>query len=545
MPTDLHDSNDDDWRGITSWELSIKLEQLTRKTNNVTVILDCCHSAQMSRTGLLARALPNPVRAGFDRHLDALRARYGTRFDAVDPVGNSKAVRLVACGQSESSFEYCGTDNRFRGVFTEALVEVLRDIGNAQVSWLAINDAIRGRVQRDHPFQRPAVEGPARRHLFSTTEADERTSVAVTARGERFELSAGTLTGVRRGDVYRVIPAGSIAADERRMLAELEVVEVFAMTALAKAIGRRDAIRDGAPRDAVAVAWRRQLAQRAVALDVATTAREAVERAIAAAPTLRVAQPGELPVVATLRLTPDGLTIDDAGGLRRRPVAFPAGLATQVATLVDLGVAQDLRDLEGEHGVQAAELAVEFGIVEAGQPYRLSHHGSEFGLGDRCYVSVKNCSHRPLFLHVFSIGIDGKVMLQTHFARTGARLDRGTHPMILGQRADGALIGIGHHWPEELPRDGSPRLEEIVVIATTTSVDLTCFETKPVATRDDGIRLQCLLVQLHSQRYRGTRDSGHGGFLVHRISYRLYPRDRIGGAVEPPARHIGGQCDVR
>jgi len=48
-PTDLLKSTDEDFRGISSWELSLLLEELTRKTHNVTVILDCCHSGQMSR----------------------------------------------------------------------------------------------------------------------------------------------------------------------------------------------------------------------------------------------------------------------------------------------------------------------------------------------------------------------------------------------------------------------------------------------------------------------------------------------------------------
>ncbi len=64
VPTDLRDGSDTDWRGITGWELSIKQAQLTARTPNVTVILDCCHSAQLSRSdgvvGATPRALPHP-----------------------------------------------------------------------------------------------------------------------------------------------------------------------------------------------------------------------------------------------------------------------------------------------------------------------------------------------------------------------------------------------------------------------------------------------------------------------------------------------------
>src|SRR4051812_35271562 len=84
VPTDLRDGSTTDWRGITAWELSIKQAQLTARTRNVTVILDCCHSAQLSRSdgvvGAMPRALPHPVHTGFAHHLAALRATYGAAF---------------------------------------------------------------------------------------------------------------------------------------------------------------------------------------------------------------------------------------------------------------------------------------------------------------------------------------------------------------------------------------------------------------------------------------------------------------------------------
>ena len=51
-PTDLDATTGDDFRSITAWELAIKLAQLTAMTRNVTVLLDCCHAAQMTRDQL-------------------------------------------------------------------------------------------------------------------------------------------------------------------------------------------------------------------------------------------------------------------------------------------------------------------------------------------------------------------------------------------------------------------------------------------------------------------------------------------------------------
>ncbi|HEY0190449.1 MAG TPA: caspase family protein, partial [Kofleriaceae bacterium] len=126
-PIDLRAGSDEDFRGITAWELAIKLAQLTAVTRNVTVMLDCCHATQMTR-GMpgdpVARALPHPVRMGFATHLRALEQRYG--HVPVDPIGNPFAVRVVACGQHEPAFEHTNAAGLRVGMFSEALLDVLR-----------------------------------------------------------------------------------------------------------------------------------------------------------------------------------------------------------------------------------------------------------------------------------------------------------------------------------------------------------------------------------------------------------------------------------
>ena len=61
VPFDMDESTEDDFRGVTSLELSVLLARLTEKTKNVTVMLDCCHAARMSRDlSLMPKALPKP-----------------------------------------------------------------------------------------------------------------------------------------------------------------------------------------------------------------------------------------------------------------------------------------------------------------------------------------------------------------------------------------------------------------------------------------------------------------------------------------------------
>lgn len=525
VPTDLRDGSSTDWRGITAWELSIKQAQLTARTRNVTVILDCCHSAQLSRSdgvvGALPRALPHPVHTGFAHHLAALRESYGAAFDAVDPVGDSDAVRLVACGQSESAFEYPDAEGQYHGVFTDVLVDVLTQVGAAPMSWGPIISAIRARVLRRFPRQRPDIEGPLRREPFSLIEHDDVRGAAVAVAGEQFRLAAGQLTGVAVGDIYGVLPAGVPVHDDAGTLVQLEVTEVYATTACA----RRRAGDDPVPADAIAVPIRRCAMRWPVAVEGSQPARAAVEAAIAAAPTLRMARPDEFDALATVRVENGAMMIEDAGGALFPPVPFPAGLDAVVAHLANLGVAQGVRELEGEHGVLASELAIELGTVHDGQTRQLPDHGGVLGLRDRYYAKLERRGHRPLFVHVVNISARGKLTLLTHFARGGVVLDRYHPAVLIGQRADGEVIGVGLRWPEGMPRSGLPRLTEFMVIATLGVTDLSGLETRELAVaRSGATQLQRALAQLCNGAYRDAGGAGPlDGFLVKRCSVLLDP----------------------
>jgi hypothetical protein len=548
VPTDLREGSVTDWRGITAWELSIKQQQLTAKTHNVTVILDCCHSAQLSRSdgaGATPRALPHPVHIGFEHHLAALRVSYAASFDAVDPVGNPHAVRLVACGRSESAFEYPDAAGDYHGVFTDVLIDVLEEIGTAPVSWSVIIGAIRARVLRRFPRQRPDIEGPARREPFSLVECDVERSVAVTAvtavtaASEHFRLSVGHLTGAAVGDVYGVVPVDAAVHDDARPLAELEIVEVFAATANA----RRTA--GVVPAHAVVIPIRQSFPRWPVAIEAPQAACGTIEAAIAASRTLRTALPGEVGTLATVRVANETVTIDDAGGPLFPPVPFPAELDRVLAHAANLGVAQGLRELEGEHGVRESELAIELGSVVDERLRPLPDHGSGLGLHDRYYVKLERRGQRPLFTHLLNINARGKILLLTQFARGGIVLDRHHPSVMLGQRGDGAITGVGLRWPEGLPRSELPRLEELVVIATPMITDLSGLETRElVVTPRNSNPLLRSLAQLCDGKHRGgSRAGALDGFLVKRLSFLLAPGGPSIGPGEPSTGDVACKID--
>lgn len=527
-PTDLRTSTITDWRGITAWELSIRLQQLTEKTRNATVLLDCCHSAQLSRSdivsGSIARTLPHPVQVGFDQHLAELRSIHRDAFDAVDVVGNLDAVRVVACGQSESAFEYPDAAGQYHGAFTEALIEVLTQVGPAAVSWAAIIGTIRARVLRQFRLQRPDVEGPVHRGVFALAQQHGAHNVPVIADGDVYCLEAGELTGAAVGDIYAVLPHGAYAHGDQGALAELQVIEVSPMRAIARRASGAVTISPAA----VAVRIRRGFPRWPIALDGPETARAVVQEALGSASRLRVADDREHGTLATIRIEGHTVFLEDAAGSLFPRLRFPAELDRVMVYAGNLAAAQEIRELEGEHGVHATEVSIELGVVADGQKQPLSCHGTVLGLQDRYYVHIETRTQRTIFVHLLCLSANAKIRLLTHFACSGVALDPRARSLTVGRRADGAFVGVGLRWPEGVPETGVPKLTELVVIATLTATDLSCLETREGSIAQRGSDASSSAIDVlcgATQRGNGALD----GFYVKRLSFLLDPSRRLTG----------------
>lgn len=537
-PTDFDEGTASDWRGITAWELSIKQAQLVAATKNVTVILDCCAASQMSRSATAqqaaVRALPSPRLAGFERHLAALRETYGEAADAAASyvTGNPHAVRLVACGEWEAAYEVLDpSTGGYHGVFTAELLRILEEIGDTSISWGAIAEALRARVLRRFPQQRPEVEGPRRRELFSLVEKDGTDWVSVHACMEGYQLSGGKLSGITSGDVYGVVPLGAAHCDSSSVLAQLEVTEVRALTASARWRQGQRAL----PADAVALPIIRSAPRRAVVLEVPSTLRGRLAEELGATRTLRVAEAGERGAVATLRLDGDRLTIEDAAGPLFPAARFPHELPGVLKNLANLGVAQGIRELLGEHGVLSTELSLELGVVQGGERRPLYAHGCHLGLCDRIYLKAESKTHRRLYLHFFNVGVRATVTSLNNSSPAGVALDRGDSPFILGQETPGdAVSGLPLFWPRGLPAT-FPRVDELIVIATTVRTSLAGLETREVIGNQrplGGSKLSALVAQLQDGL---PRDVGQGGeteaYYAKRFSFTFHPVDAaLGGA---------------
>jgi hypothetical protein len=166
VPTDYAESTESDFRGITAPELSVLLVRLTDATPNVTVVLDTCHAAHMSRDeDLRVKALVRPAYVDIAEHLSRQRHQ-GLDTTVRHVLGNQDAVRIVACGPEQSAYEYTNGAGRRIGILTESIALALAEPGGRPVTWAGVMREVRRRVQTMVPQQRPEAEGPALRPLF-------------------------------------------------------------------------------------------------------------------------------------------------------------------------------------------------------------------------------------------------------------------------------------------------------------------------------------------------------------------------------------------
>jgi hypothetical protein len=208
------------------------------------------------------------------------------------------------------------------------------------------------------------------------------------------------------------------------------------------------------------------------------------------------------------------------------PSRYPDGLAGAIQNVANLGVAQAVRELVGEHGLSAAGLEIAWGVVEAGAPCAMPEHGAALGLGDRIYVRVANTGAMTRYVHVCNVGVRGKVTLLTRpRAPAGVALGPG-EALTLGD-CNGKLVGLALAWPDGLSRDSFPRLDELFVAVTAQPLSLRTLETHEHGTRSGptSSRLHGVLAQLHDGLPRSLAGpAAREAFLVKRLSFTLHPR---------------------
>ncbi|HVM39156.1 MAG TPA: caspase family protein, partial [Acidimicrobiia bacterium] len=458
LPTDIDDRSDGTFRGVLAQELSLLQLELTEKSANVTTILDCCHSARMSRdAGALPKAddrLAAFPWADVERRLAALGA--DPRADLSVGDDNPLAVRVVACSPDESAYELGTTTlGGPHGALTSNLVPVLKSEHAASLTWRGLLDLVRPAVMDVVPMQRPELEGPLDRLVFSIETRDETGVLPVVVHDGAALLAGAALFGMAVGDRYAVVAPGG---DVDRPL-DTAVVDRIAgdRARLRLATVAADALPAGCSAHPLEVA----LGARPVAVvPVGHPSRSEVVDALRTSPHVRVVD-RTTDVVARVRLDGGGVRLLDAAGEPLHGSATsldPPGLARLTDDLQKLARATHVRELASGAGPSALpdDVGVSYArLLADGSEAELARSGEHLFAGDRVVVRFRNGAADKRFVSVLDVGVSGGVSLLTASEPDGLTLEPG-EGYELGRDVAGVLDGIELYWPPAVPAD-APR----------------------------------------------------------------------------------------
>lgn len=539
VPMDYDKTTDIDFRGISSPELSRLIRDLTAKTRNVTLILDCCHAARMSRDlDLTPKALPRTQFLGVMAHLEQLRSN-GLLEGPTYNEGNPNAVRVVAAATTESAYEYTNPQGRRIGILTEALGIALNAAENFPISWRTVMLRVQERVSAIVRQQHPTVEGPENRLLFSLNENVVSGVIGVGWQNGKPVLRGGRVVGLDNGDVFALMKYGAESVDPATQIAEGTAVRVGGSSAEVRLTPENAVI----PKEgALAFPLRKALRRWSVKVEgdsqIADYLRSRIEESEFIC---QVGTKEDLyPPIAIVRVADGILELLDRS---KQPLVKPrpadeTAVTNMVANMETYARAQHLVALRSGSGSYAlnSQISVELGRVEAGQKIPVEKSGETFLVGEKVYVTLRNEGNDTVYASVFDLGVTGKVTLLSQSSPSGLELPPDSQYTLGQDDYDGALTGYSLEWPETAPIE-LPRHEMLAVVQTSVPQDLRVLETQtmratrtieqPLAGKSE---LQRLLNQVSFGRTREIRPPSPVAdvkFAIQRLGFLLDPSPLI------------------
>lgn len=552
VPTDIDDRSGGRFGGILAEELSGLQRELTERTPNVTTLLDCCHSARMSRN-------PSIVPKANDRFgfpWDALVSRWQAARTVVGPGdANPLAVQMVACEPDQSAYELESSSiGGTHGALTAALVMLLRRPDATTLNWHEVIELVRPAVLDVIPAQRPDVlgsKGTLDRLLFSLHEKDTCGVLGLAIEPGGVWLERAGLFGVAEGDRYALVAPGG---DVRAPLATAVVETIAGDRARLRVDGVAS---DDLPTGTLAHPLEVTLGRRPVAVvppdhRVATALLEALR----ASPHVRLVDEVDTARLATVRVDDRGFALLDAGGAPltaepRPPTA--GGVALVVESLRKLARATHVRELASgsEQTALPDDVELRHCRLDTGTGVESPLTGGEhLFVGDALVVRATNTTSANRYVSVLDIGLTGAIEAMTAAQPSGTTVAP-NETLVVGADAAGVVQGVTLFWPDGLPMDG-PRPETMLTLVADAPIDglgrlaqsgvKTRGPTPPDAPRS---AIERLIEELSVGQRDGrppdapAKPTRH---RVHRLDFLLHPTTRP-PEVEEPAFEIDRRPD--
>jgi hypothetical protein len=489
VPYDYFDSQMGDFRAITDVELSHLLRLLTGKTQNVTVIMDCCHSNRMARgplrwkDGRIKALHPEkfPLASAHVKSLIEKREIDGVRLYEE---GNKYVVRISAAMAFEEAWEDI-IDGRPLSYLSYILAETLQDALHTTISWQTVSLRVRQRIAVMNAKQHPEIAGPTSRLLFSLEERKSHMYLfKYNAQGTPM-LQAGRLHGVEKGDVFAVMPYGEENIIESKKMASATVLHVGVVESKV-ALAPKNAVSQTTQTEVVALLERKGIKKWPMKLSAREEFKTWWSRCMEVRSQYCRAEDEGEESIGTVTYDGKSISVFDQANVRLGQWNYSQteGLSENAAkalTLVDqLAKIQNILAMEGGRLTDAlnAQIELKFGIVEDSEVRELEGESVVVKEGERIRIYVKNNSGSTLFVHLFDTAA-GELVLQSKGTPTGRELPPGNHH-IWGEDEQGEITGWLMPWPGHIGSDTVCIDETFILVVTNTIIDLTCLETQRI-----------------------------------------------------------------
>lgn len=212
---------------LFDYELNRLLADIAARTRSVAVVLDCCHSAGVTRDAggeLRARSFDLEKTFGPSAPLPAPtdgEPDIGPGWSADD------CLVVSACFHYEQAVEDDGDDGITHGLLTRAFVRAVlgaTDVAPRDLAWARLWQAMRAEVEERNPLQHLWMSGNPARAVFAGPPMEGDAGFSVQRDGDGYELGAGSLALVTDGARVAVYgdrptsfpPIGSVADLEAR-----------------------------------------------------------------------------------------------------------------------------------------------------------------------------------------------------------------------------------------------------------------------------------------------------------------------------------------
>jgi hypothetical protein len=191
---------------ISGAELHGLLLQLAQKTQNVTFILDSCHSGTLVR-GARVRSIAADTRTPPPPPSYAVETTRG--LGQTDDAAPLKYAFIAAATSKESAYEHI-SGGKDHGAMTFFLTQQLR-ASKAGATYRDVMDGVVSNVTANYPAQHPQLEGAqADQYVFGDAGSLARSYVAVSPLDAgRVSLAVGQVQGATIGSIYEVYAPGS------------------------------------------------------------------------------------------------------------------------------------------------------------------------------------------------------------------------------------------------------------------------------------------------------------------------------------------------